>query len=214
MTRGLPSLIVNALEDQAVKPFFAIQLFFDNPNELYLWTGVGELVLDGITYTGAGDMMQVSEVQETTDISAKGASLTLSGIPSDILDLVYAEDYQGRTAKILFGLTGEGIESGSFLALNGAGDLLLIDDSGGFLDISSPGVSELFELFVGTMDQITIDEGPDTSTISLTIESKLIDLERPRIRRYTDANQQSRFSGDLAFEFVTRLQGESLEWGP
>lgn len=212
MTRGLPSDISDALDAQSVRPFFAVEFLFDSPNELRLWTGLGELTIDGDTYTGAGSMMQVSEVQETTDIAAKGASITLSGIPSSLLTLAYSEPYQGRVCKIKFGLLGEGVDSGSFLLIN-ATDYLLIDDSGGRLDISSDGPASMFDLFIGRMDVMTVAEGPETSTIALTIESKLIDLKRPRIRRYTDANQQSRFPGDLAFEFVTRLQDESLSWG-
>ena len=212
MTRSLPGDILTAIESQDVRPFFAVELLFDNPNELYFWTGIGGLVFDGITYTGAGNLMQISEVQESTDIAAKGATLTLSGIPSDLLALAYDEPYQGRVCKIKFGMIGEGVESGSFL-LHDDDFYLLLNDAGDKLDISSDGPASMFELFVGTMDQMNISEGPDTSTISLAVESKMIDLERPRIRRYTDPNQQSRFSGDLAFEFVTRLQDEKLDWG-
>ena len=211
MTRGLPTDIIAAINSQSVHPFFAVELLFDSPNELYFWTGIGDLVLEGITYTGTGDLMQISEIQESTDIAAKGATLTLSGIPSALLSLAYDEPYQGRVCKIKFGMIGEGVESGSFLLINDT-DYLLLNDVGDRLDISSKGPANMFDLFVGTMDQMNISEGAETSTISLSVESKMIDLERARIRRYTDANQQARFSGDLAFEFVTRLQDEKLDW--
>jgi hypothetical protein len=68
-------------------------------------------------------------------------------------------------------------------------------------------------LFVGYMDQMNIDEGPDTCTIALAVESKLIDLERPRVQRYTSASQKARYAGDLAFDFIPDLQDRPLSWG-
>lgn len=212
MTRELPGDIVTAVNQPVVKPFFAVELLFDSPNELYFWSGVGEFEFDGVTYTGAGNMMQVSEVQESSDIAARGATLTLAGIPSNLISLALTEDYQGRVAKIKFGLIGDNTIGESYL-LTSDSDYLLLNDSGDRLIIDAPGPASLFPLFVGYMDQMSIDEGPETSTISLSVESKMIDLEKPRIRRYTDNNQQSRFPGDLAFEFVTRLQDESIPWG-
>ena len=68
-------------------------------------------------------------------------------------------------------------------------------------------------VFTGYMDTMLIDEGPETSTIVTSVESRLIDLERPRNRRYTTENQKQRHSGDLAFDFVESLQNQRLQWG-
>ena len=51
------------------------------------------------------------------------------------------------------------------------------------------------------------------STVTLTAESRLRDLERVRTRRYTDADQQSRFPGDKGLEYVPSLQDKQLIWG-
>ena len=63
------------------------------------------------------------------------------------------------------------------------------------------------------MDQMNIVEGSDTATISLSLESKLLDLDRPVIRRYNNESQKTLFPNDLAFEFVNELQGKDLSWG-
>jgi hypothetical protein len=60
---------------------------------------------------------------------------------------------------------------------------------------------------------MNIDEGPETSTIVTSVESRLIDLEKPRNRRYTAENQKQRFAGDKAFDFVESLQNQRLQWG-
>jgi hypothetical protein len=212
MSRGLSGDILNAIAQETVYPFFAVDLLFDAPNQLYFWTGVGELVFEGVTYTGAGELVQISDVQEGSDLSAKGATLTLSGIPSSLLTLALAEDYQNRTVNIRFGLIGQGAEAGSFLSISDFAEHLLLNDAGDKLDISSEGPISLYTLFAGYMDQLTISSTGEMSTISMTVESRMLDLERPRVRRYTDQSQQSLFPGDLGFEFVTRMQSESLEW--
>ena len=212
MTRGLPNEIAVASQAATVRPFFAVELLFDSPNELRLWTGVGDIEFEGDTYTGSGELMQISEIQETSDISARGATLSLSGIPSNLINLALSENYQGRKAVIKFGMFDEDVAAGSKLLINDT-DFLLLNDSGDRLLIDYDAEITMFDLFVGRMDQMTIDEGPDTSTIAVTVESKLIDLERTRNRRFTDEDQQSRFPGDKSMEFVTRLQNESLVWG-
>ena len=63
------------------------------------------------------------------------------------------------------------------------------------------------------MDQMNIAEDADTSTIELSIENKLIDLERPRTARFTSAYQKSVYAGDLGLDFVEDLQDKEIFWG-
>lgn len=181
MSRNLPSAIATALDDDVVYAFWACDLLFDRPNDLYFWSGLGNLSLDGNTYTGAGDLMGISEIRESSDIAAYGATLTLSGIPTNYIGLALAEPYQGRRATVKFGVIVNGVKTA-------------------------------VPVFTGEMDQMNITMTPDSITIELDVESRLIDLQRARIRRYTDADQRQRFPNDAAFEFVTRLQNEKLEW--
>ena len=181
MARNFPSAVATALDDDIVYCFWACDLLFDAPNALYFWNGLGDLLLDGNTYTGAGDLLSISELRESSDIAAYGATLTLSGIPTNLVNLALSEPYQGRRATVKFGVDIGGVKTSTVV-------------------------------FTGEMDQMNVQLGPETVTISLDIESRLVDLQRARIRRYTDADQRLRFPNDLAFEFVTRLQNESLEW--
>lgn len=210
--RGLDPEIVAASTKTVVRPFFAVELEFDSPNQLYFWSGVGDLTIGATTYTGAGDLLQLSDVRESADIGAYGATMSLSGIPSDLISLALGEPYQGRICRIKFGLLDFDLLEDAYL-LVGSGEYLIVDGTTGRLDLSSSQPATLFELFSGYMDQMNISEGPETSNISLAVESRMIDLEKPRSRRYTDKSQQARYSGDLAFEFVARLQDETFEWG-
>lgn len=207
MTRTLSDGIVSVLTAEAIQPFFAVQMFFDTQT-LNFWTGLGELTVDGVTYTGTGQLMQISQLSETAEISAKGATITLSGIPSSLISLALTEPYQGRLCKIYFGA----IDANRVYLTDEDGNYILNEDSSK-IDISIGDPNDIVEVFTGYMDQMNIDEGAETSTIGLAVESKLIDLERPRVFRYTDANQKSRFTTDKGFEFVEDLQDKRFNWG-
>lgn len=186
MSRTIASSILSKLGDEQVYPFYAVEFQFDS-NPVYAWTGIGDITIGGNNYIGVANMLQISNVQETQDIAARGMTLSLSGIPSDLLSLAITEPYQGRICKVYLGF---------------------------MTSWESPDTSpDTMEIFSGYMDQMTIDEGAETSTISVSVESRLIDLERPRSRRYTSQSQAVRYAGDKAFDFVESLQDVNLTWG-
>ena len=78
----------------------------------------------------------------------------------------------------------------------------------GTTDTSTP-----IEAFSGLMDVMTIEDGGDSSVISLTVESKLVRLEKASNWRYTEANHQSRYSTDTFFSYVSGLQARDVVWG-
>lgn len=206
MSRDLSAALSGSLEDNVVYPFFAIDLEFDSPNTLRLWTGYGTLVYDGVSYFGTGELLGISSVEETVEMAAKGATLTLSGVPSEVISLALQEPYQGRVCKINFGM----FATDNLLQEDATSYILLQD--GAKISLESQQTS-LTEVFTGYMNQMNIEEGPDSSTIQLSVENKLVDLERPRVARYTSAYQKDKFNGDLGLDFVESLQDQKLTWG-
>jgi hypothetical protein len=63
------------------------------------------------------------------------------------------------------------------------------------------------------MDVLNINEGPETSTISLNIESRLVTFDLPLNRMLTLEDQQVDYSSDLGFEFISNLQDKEIIWG-
>jgi len=192
VSRDLSSGVSSTLNDDVIYPFFAVELNFDSGTftaadgttqdlVLRLGTGLGTLTYDGNRYDGTGNMLDISSIEESTEIAAKGATITLSGVPSQVVSLALSEQYQGRECTIYFGMTSS--------------------------------QSSLTEVFTGYMDQMSIDEGPESSTVQLTVENKLIDLERPRVGRFTSEYQKSIYSEDKGFDFVESLQEQKLTWG-
>jgi hypothetical protein len=104
MSRDITTSVLNALDDDVVSPFFAVELILES-GPVYLWSGYGDLEIEDRTYLGAGSLLSISSVSETTELEAKGASISVSGIPTSFLSLALQEPYQGRECRIYFGMT-------------------------------------------------------------------------------------------------------------
>ena len=189
MSRSLSAEMLAVATADIVRPIYLVKAEFDStPPEdrnLYLWSGFGDLTFNGKNYLGVGNLLSISAVDESTDLTATGASIVLSGIQSTLLAIARDEDYQGRPITIYLG------------ALDDTGDL-----------IASPTV-----LFSGFMDVMTIAEAGETSTISVTAENKLIAFDRSYVRRYTAEDQKIDYPNDMGFEFVAKIADQEIIWG-
>ena len=184
MTRSLGTDFTNALSADEVQPFFAVEMDFSG-GAIRLWTGYGNITIGGDTYIGAADFMQIATVDETSEIKATGINVMLSGIPSNLLSSALSENYQGRDITMYFGT---------------------LDNAGAINDTP-------YVLFKGIMDVMNISESSDTANISITGESRLIDLEIARERRYTSEDQKIDYPNDKGLEFVADLQQKQIIWG-
>jgi len=205
MSRDIQTVFKDATEDPVIEPFYTVEIFLDT-NTLRTWTGYGTLTIDGIPFEGTGELLTISSVEETAEITASGITINLSGVPSDLLAVALSEPYQGRVCKVGFGIFNQS----DFLTLEG-GDSLLLED-GDILRLEPTSDPIKIELFSGYMDEMNILEDPETSTIELRVENKLIDLEKPRVRRYTPQDQKSEFPFDAGFDYIETLQDKRVVW--
>ena len=183
MSRNLTTAVQNELAASELQPFFAIKLAFDS-GDVRIWTGYNDITVASETYIGGGQLLSISPIEETVEIAARGVNLALNGINSSLVSVALTESYQGRSAKVYLGV----ISSGAV-------------------------VSDPYLVFDGRMDVMTIEDAGDTANISLSAESRLIDLERARVRRYTNNDQQNQFAGDTSLRFVADLQDKEIAWG-
>lgn len=184
MTRDIDPAADAALGQPRVIAAFLFQLDFASGPARF-WTGLGDLVWNGLTFSGLGELLKLSSIEETAGVESKGVTLTLSGLPVGSIATIEHEAWQNRTARIW---------------------LATFESDGATL------AAEPVLLFRGRMDTLAHEEG-STATYLLTMESRLVDLERPRIRRYTNADQQQMYPGDRGFEFVESVAaGVDVTW--
>lgn len=102
MARSIPVGLMTALTQASIRPYCAVEMLFDTA-PVRFWSGLGERTIEGNTYLGAGSLMSVGQLEEIGDLSAKSATITFSGIPSELVSLALVEPYQGRVCRVLLG---------------------------------------------------------------------------------------------------------------
>jgi len=183
MARILTGAVETASLEAQVAPVLFAEL--DAASGLHRFsTADRTLSFAGLSFAGIGDFGKLSPLGEPSDLSVQGITIALSGIPSTYVDLALAEIIQGRPARVWLG----------------------------FLDATSALIADPVLLFRGRMDVMDIRLG-ETAEVAISIENRLADWDRPRMRRYTDADQRAVFGADKGFEFVSQSAERELRWG-
>ena len=184
MSRTLTSAMQAVATSEVVRPIVLVQCDFDS-GALNLWNGIGNLTVSSVDYVGAGTLLSISTMKESADLAANGMTVTLSGITEPLISKARDEDYQGRELKVLLG------------AMDSTNSI-----------IASPVI-----LFSGFMDTMTIQDSAETATISVSVENRLIEFQRNRIRRYTSEDQKIDYPTDKGLEFVAEISEKEIVWG-
>lgn len=181
---GIDSNITNRLGADQQILFFAVKAQFDTET-IRLWTGIDDITVDGETYTGAGTLLGIGEIEDTMEVKSSNCTFTLSGMDTTVLNLALSEDVQNRKITMLMGyLSGGSNES--------AGEIVL---------------------FSGRMTNLTVNDDPNGMTIAINAENRLVDLNRPCNLRYTQQSQQIVSNGDTGFKYVAAIQDQQINWG-
>ena len=182
--QGLDSSIVNRLGADEQAMFLAIKAEFDS-GTIRLWTGTDDITISSETYTGAGQLLSISNVEENTDLKSSGLTVGITGMDTTVLNLALTENYQNRFITLFLGYVMGGTNE----------------------------VAGTLVLFKGRMTTLTINDTSDGSTITIDAENRLIDLDRPSNFRYTKESQNFLHSGDTGFNRVASLQDKEVVWG-
>lgn len=184
MSRGMTPAFAAALAARDVRPVIFYEGAFAS-GVLRLWSGLGDIVWNGVTWTGAGSFLGLGAIEEGDNVEAYGGSIKISGIPMDLVQLCIEEARQGLPGKVWIGLTNDAREI----------------------------IADPIHALSGRLDVPNLEDSADSCTITITYEGRLIGLLQPREWRYTDESQQVLFPGDRGFEYVTTIQDKDIQWG-
>ena len=165
---------------------FAIKAEFDT-STLLLHSGGGDLVINSETYTGAGTLLAVSDIEDSNDLKSAGVTFQLSGMNSTVLGYAVSENYQNRPITLLLAFVSGGTDH----------------------------VDGVMTLYKGRMVSTSMTDSPTEGVmITLITENRLLDLERPCNYRYTKESQVAiAGTGDTGFDAVEKLQDMEIMWG-
>jgi hypothetical protein len=182
MSRTLPTGLDTALAQLEVAPVFLVYLDWPT-GPVRCWNGYHSLVWGGFTWLGTGDLGGISDITETSDLSANGTVLTLTGVPSVNVAQALANNSQGRSAQVRFGV------------INGSGFSL-----------------DPYLVFDGLIDNCSIVDDGINATIQINLEKEMFD-DRSQYSRYTDQDQKFRFPTDRGLEYTAGLALKQFTWG-
>jgi len=188
MARDITSAFNTAIKSTNVRPIFAVELEISD-GTLRLWGGYGSLTMtaggSSKTFTGTGDLLGFTPIQETSTLQMSGVTVSMTGIKSSIISTILSAQYTNRNGTVYMGL----------------------------FDSSKSVIADVYTLFKGKMDVANIQEQADTSIVTLNIESRLVQFDLPLNRLYTLEDQQVDFPNDVGFEFIPDLQDKEIIWG-
>lgn len=192
MSRTVPAALLTALSQPEVQPFYAVEALFDDTGDTR-WDESGYAAENAIRlWTGYGEKTIASNTY-----TGSGNVMSISGF-EEVADLA---------AKNIT-ITLNGVDSSLVsLALSEPYQRRLCRVYFGTDDTTA------IEVFTGFMNTMSIEDSGETSTITLTVESKLVALERASNRRYTHENHVARHSGDTFFSYVADMQDKDIVWG-
>lgn len=184
MSRDMSVAMSLGVVEQKISPIILMDLEFESGHARF-WTGVGNLVWDGVTWVGQGNLLGLSQVDETRDVQGSAMSMSLSGQNPALVSAVYNDFSQGRPVINYLGL----------------------------MDASGQIVIDPVTVFAGRLDTISDEDDGSSATITVSAISDFADLKRVRARFFTDQDQQRIKPGDRSFRFMPTLQDKQVFWG-
>lgn len=178
---------IAAHSGEQVRLVHLLELELDDPTgTLRLTDAPIDLVHDGETYTRAGHLLGVGDIEETAALLVNNITVTLAGVDQALTALVLAEDYIDRVLRVHRGL----------------------------LHSNRQELAEAFVIFEGRVNRPALSEDPEdgSSTVALEASSAWVDFERTPGRTTNHDQQQQYFPGDLGFEFASEIFRD-LPWG-
>lgn len=184
MARDLTSGFLTEVTAQQLNPALLIKAEFDS-GTLTFWSGLSDIVYDGDTYLGAGQVMSISTIEETQQLQAHNVTIQLDGLQSSIISVALSSNYQGRPITIWFAV----------------------------LDSDKNIIADPYEVFSGRMDVMTFDDNGETSVVYVKCESNAIDVTKAKRQNYTPENQKITYPLDEGLDFVPKIADINITWG-
>lgn len=157
---------------------------FEFPNgTFHNHTGVGDVVINGTTYFGVGEMGSVGNVENVSDANPASIDVSLSGIPSDIFNQIMQSNVRGSNVTVYK------------VIYSNAGQVLAAEAA-----VVGQVSSYAWEL-------------KEEGAITLSVADEFNLYERPLQKYYTNLSWQKEHNGDMFWQYVAKLASKTIYWG-
>ncbi len=182
MSRTIHADTLAALSDPTVRFMYMVEIQMDS-GTIAFNGALKNYVVDSKTFVGLGNLGRVGAVQESTQLDPASISISLSGVNQTLVAAILGENYLNRRGLV-------------YIAI---------------LDESDNIIGDPILHFDGLIASLDITYGR-TSSISLTLNDRLVLWNRPKVRRYTKQDQQVSYPSDKGFDFVESIANKEVIW--
>jgi hypothetical protein len=161
----------------------AMLVEMDLTQPLNLNTSSLSLVLGGVTYSGVGGLGQIDAITESSGDLPR-LNFSLAGVQPSAISLALSEPVQGAAVRIKMAV----------------------------FDSATGAPIDVRQRYAGYLDVMSVSDGKDSATLSVSSESAMLDLIRPTGIYYNDIDQQALNPGDLAFQYVNDQVDQKIVW--
>lgn len=183
MPRNLPQPMIQSFSSNDAGSVVVLLDLTLKSGSVHVWSGYGSLTWNGNTYQGIGSLGAVGDIKEAVEVRADGTHVSLSGIDPAILQDCLDDIQLGAPAKLWLGTLANG------------------------------QLTAAYPMFAGTVDKPSVPISADNLTITLALENRMLNLQRPSMRRYTQADQRYFYPDDTAFTWVESFNDAAFIWG-
>lgn len=174
--------VADAMMGEAINLILATEIEFES-GTTRVHTGTGQVLIEGNSYLGIGNLGQVDSIKESNVSSATQLNLTLGGLDTSLLATVLNENCVGRPASMFVGVLND--------------DFVLID-----YDVVFRGKIRNTALLAGSK-----------GAINITLTNIFEEWSHAKAWRYTDESQRKLNDDDRIFRYVAQMADRSLYWG-
>lgn len=142
-----------------------------------------------VTFTGTGSLLSVTDVVQTQRQTIQSLTVVLSGLDTQVLATVGQYNLHAGTVELAKAL----------------------------YSAETRGLVAIIAVFRGYIDRDVLIERPDgetiTSALSLTCESRAMELDRATHRVRSNTDQKRWSAGDRGMEWTNRTGTRPIPWG-
>jgi len=142
-----------------------------------------DVVYAGNTYKGVGNLGSIDQVDDSPG-EYKAMKFALSGVNNDTLSIALNQEIHNVAVQFRLGM----------------------------LDPTTNAILDAPLVWTGTLDQMPIEFGAQSSSIAVTAEHRGATFSRPKPLRYTDTDQRAQYPGDTSLRFVASQANHKITW--
>lgn len=179
--RSLTSAAAAALSGASVSIVQLVEILTTPP--IYLNSSAVTIQVGSTLYYGIGTLGSVDTIKDTPG-GSQSLTLSLSGIPSDLLAVALQENVRGAVTRVYLGV----------------------------FDPATGSMLDMPLVFSGFLDQTPIEHGNSTGTIPAIAIHRGETFARPKPFRNTDGDQQAAYPGDTSRRYVVAQSQHQDIW--